>query len=100
MNDRSTTLSGSLRAFLLFDIAEEIDLPLLRRILPSVAGKREPAFRLPAPEYVRFERPPVVENPGADTTEAGQELQTQIRYFDYGVASVELRMPFNASWDG
>jgi hypothetical protein len=99
MNDRGTTLSGSLRAFLLFEIAEEIDLPLLRRVLGSVPGKREPAFRLPAPQYVRFERPPVVENLGVCTTEAGQELQAQVRYFDYGVASVELRMPFSASWD-
>jgi hypothetical protein len=100
MDDQSTALRGSLRALLLFDIAEEIDLPHLRRVLGATASKREPAFRQPAPEYVRFERPPVVEDLGACATDAGKELQAKIRYFDYGVASVELRMPFTATWDG
>jgi len=100
MNDQRISLHGSLRALLLFDIAEEIDLPLLRRVLGATATRREPAFRQPAPEYVRFERPPVVEDLGACATDAGKELQAKIRYFDYGVASVELRMPFTATWDG
>jgi len=100
MNDGSASLAGSLRAFFLFDIAEEIDLPLLRRILGATPSKREPAFRHPAPEYVRFERPPVVEHTGVCATDSGTALEAKIRYFDYGVASVELRMPFTATWDG
>jgi hypothetical protein len=93
-------LSGTLRALLLFDIAEEIDLPPLRNLLGTGPGKREPAFRHPAPEYVRFERPPVIEHHGPCHTEAGEELQARIRYFDYGVASVELRKRFDTSWGG
>lgn len=99
MND-GTPLTGSVRALLLFDIAEEVDLPLLRRVLRAVPGKREPAFRHPAPEYVRYERPPVVEDLGICRTESGNDLEARIRYFDYGVASVELRLPFYVSWDG
>jgi hypothetical protein len=99
MTDRGTLLSGSVRALLLFDIAEEIDLPQLRSLLGIEAGKREPAFRHLAPEYVRFERPPVVEHLGPCQTGEGNELQARIRYFDYGVASVELRMQFEASWE-
>jgi hypothetical protein len=91
-------LSGTLRAFLLFDIAEEIELPTVRDVVGTVAGKREPAFRHPAPEYVRFERPPVVEHPGILETNNGERLQTRIRYFHYGVASVELQMPFQLPW--
>jgi hypothetical protein len=94
------SLHGSLRALLLFDIAEEIDLPLLCRVLGATASRREPAFRQPAPEYVRFERPPVLEDLGACATDDGKELQARVRYFDYGVASLELRMPFGATWDG
>jgi hypothetical protein len=78
------SLDGSLRALLLFDIAEEINLPLLRSLLGATASRREPAFRQPAPEYVRFERPPVVEDLGACATDAGKELQARICYFDYG----------------
>lgn len=94
----TSLLSGTLRALLLFDIAEEIDLPKVREVVGTVAGKREPAFRHPAPEYVRFERPPVVEHPGVLQTNEGESLQTRIRYFDYGVASVELQMPFKTTW--
>jgi hypothetical protein len=99
MTDQSALLSGSFRALLLFDIAEEIDLPLLRSLLGIAPGKREPAFRHPAPEYVRFERPPVVEDLGACQIDQGMDLQARVRYFDYGVASVELRMQYRARWD-
>lgn len=99
MTDQRALLSGSLRALLLFDIAEEIDLPVLRSMLGIGPGKREPAFRHPAPEYVRFERPPVVEHLTPFQIGEGQDLQARIRYFDYGVASVELRMQFRAYWD-
>ena len=92
-------MSGSLRALLLFDIAEAIDLRRLQEILGTTGStRREPAFRHPAPEYVRFERPPVIEPLGALSGTDGQTLYARIRYFDYGVASVELRMPFQATW--
>src|SRR5690349_17262415 len=94
------SVSGSLRALLLFDIAEEIDLPLLRDLLGIEPSGREPAFRHPAPEYVRFERPPVVQHVGPRQIDDGKQLQARIRYFEYGVASVELRMHFHTSWDG
>jgi hypothetical protein len=95
----SLTLSGTLRALLLFDIAEAIDLRRLQDIFGTTGStRREPAFRHPAPEYVRFERPPVVEQLGPSSTNDGHTLHGRIRYFDYGVASVELRMSFNATW--
>src|SRR5579883_1776220 len=53
--------SGSVHALLLFDIAEEFDLEELRRLLCVQPPERSPGFRLPAPSYVRFERPPVIE---------------------------------------
>lgn len=98
--NQSPRLSGSLRALLLFDIAEEIDLPQLRTVLKAVPGKREPAFRHPAPEYVRYERPPVMEDLGVCRMQAGDDFQVRIRYFDYGVASVELRLSFYDTWEG
>ncbi len=100
MTDQVALLMGCLRALLLFDIAEEIDLPLLRSVLGIGPGKREPAFRHPAPEYVRFERPPVVEHLGPCQADDGTEMQARIRYFDYEVASVELRVQFDTSWSG
>lgn len=91
-------LTGSLKCFLLFDIAEEIDLPALHFILGTSPSRREPAFRHPAPEYVRFERPPVEEAVGGRAITPERIVNVRIRYFDYGVASVEMDMPFRASW--
>lgn len=91
-------LTGTIRALLLFEISEEIDLPQLHRMLGTSPSKREPAFRHPAPEYVRYERPPVVDSVGQSVPYDGQSLGARIRYFDYGVASVELHMDFRASW--
>ena len=92
-------LTGTFRALLQFDVAEGIDLAALHIIFGTSPSRREPAFRHPAPEYVRFERPPVVENVGMRQITGAQILEARIRYFDYGVASVELRMPFRASWE-
>lgn len=93
-----TVLTGTIRAFLLFEIAEEIDLPQLHRLLGTSPSKREPAFRHPAPEYVRYERPPVTDSVAQSFPYDGHSLGARIRYFDYGVASVELHMDFSTTW--
>ncbi|MBV8551196.1 MAG: hypothetical protein JOY54_07825 [Acidobacteriaceae bacterium] len=92
-------LTGTVRALLLFDIAEELDLGHLNRLLGTSPSKREPAFRHPAPEYVRYERPPVGDVIGPCGTYEGQPLTARIRYFDYGVASVEMQMGVNSGWE-
>lgn len=92
-------LHGTLRAVLLFDIAEEIDLTRLHSLVGSSPSQREPAFRRPAPEYVRFEKTPVIEYLPPCETRTGEVLRTRIRYFQYGVASVELVRPFQAGWN-
>jgi len=48
------TLTGSLWMLFLYDVSEEIRLDDLRRILGARPPGREPSFRRPAPEYVRF----------------------------------------------
>src|SRR3954453_18772717 len=92
-------LTGSFRGLLLFDVAESIDLGLLHRILGTNPNRREPAFRHPAPEYVRFERPPVIEQVGTRQVRGSENVEIRIRYFEYGVASVEMLMPFSSSWN-
>jgi hypothetical protein len=92
-------LKGSFWALVLYDVAEEIDLDRLRGIIGAEPARREPSFKHPTPDYVRFERPPVVEYPDAMRLESGQEFKVRIRYFDYGVVSVEMELPFEAGWD-
>ncbi|HML18182.1 MAG TPA: hypothetical protein VK419_14230 [Bryobacteraceae bacterium] len=92
-------LRGSFWALVLYDVAEQIQLDKLREILGSAPPAREPSFRHPVPDYVRFERPPVVEDVEPLAIGPGAQFQTRIKYFDYGVVSVELELPFEAGWD-
>lgn len=87
----------------LYDVAEQILLDKLRAIqgaeLSKVPPAREPAFKHPAPEYVRFESPPVVEYLDPVSIGPGERFAVQLKYFAYGVVSVELELPFEAGWD-
>jgi hypothetical protein len=91
-------LRGSLWVLVLYDVAEEILLDKLQALVTSERAAAQPRFKHPAPEYVRFERPPVVEYP-EPLEIAGEKFQARIRYFDYGVVSIALEMDFERSWD-
>ncbi len=89
---------GSLWAILLYDIADQIHLDQLRSILGVEPALREPRFKHQAPDYVRFDRPPLeqcIESPSLDS---GDRLQARIKYFEYGVLAVELELPFEVPW--
>jgi len=92
-------LRGSFWVLVLYDVAEEIQLDKLRALIGVEPARPQPSFKHPAPQYVRFERPPVVEYPEPVTNQTGDTFEAQIKYFDYGVVSVELRLRFDADWD-
>jgi hypothetical protein len=94
------TCRGSLRALLLYDVAEEFDFSELRRLLGGEPPARSPGFKLPAPDYVRFERPPVVQECDPIQLSTGESATARLRYFDYGVVSLEIEMPFESDWPG
>ena len=96
--DARPAVTGSFWVLILFDVAEQIRLDDLRGILGS-AQDGQPALKHPAADYVRFERPPVIENAGSVATKGGDNFQCHLKYFDYGVVSVEMVMDFEASWD-
>ena len=50
-------IRGSVVFLTLYDVCEEIALPEVREILGLQPAGREPSFKHPAPEYVRFEQP-------------------------------------------
>jgi hypothetical protein len=93
-------VSGSFRSLFLYDVCEEIRLDELRKVLGSPGAVREPQFRHLAPDYVRFERPPVVEPLEPVPLDTGETLQCNINYYDYGVVSVEFELPFELDWAG
>ncbi len=55
-----TTLRGSVLVLIQFDVCEEIRLDRLREIV-GTRTLEQISFKHPAPGYVRYQRPPVVE---------------------------------------
>lgn len=92
-------LRGSFSVLVLYDVADQIDLAKVREILGALAPVREPSFKHPAPEYVRFVTPPAVEFLEPVTIASGERFVSRVKYFAYGVVSVELELPFEATWD-
>src|SRR6202142_3746289 len=90
-------LQGSVLVLIQFDVCEEINLDSLRDIFG--ARRQEASFKHPAPGYVRFQRPPVVEQVEPLILESGERLDVQIKYYDYGVLSVVFEPPFSGDWD-
>jgi hypothetical protein len=97
--DRATEaeLSGSVLVLIQFDVCEEIKLDRLREIFG--ARVEQPTFKHPAPGYVRYQRPPVVEAIEPLVLDSGERLQGEIKYYDYGVLSVVFELPFSGNWD-
>src|SRR5690242_112298 len=86
------SVHGSLLVLMQFDVCEEIRLDQLREIFG--ARRQEATFKHPAPGYVRYERPPVVESIEPLVLETGERLEGQIKYYDYGVVSMIFELPF------
>ena len=57
------------------------------------------SFKHPAPGYVQYQRPPVVEPIEPLVLDSGERLDGQIKYYDYGVLSVVFELPFSGEWD-
>src|SRR6202023_4078993 len=91
-------LEGAVFVLIQFDVSEEIQLGRLREII-GARPVPQPIMKPPAPGYVRYERPPVVEALEPLVLESGERLQAEIKYYDYGVLSVVFQLPFSGAWD-
>ena len=92
------SLHGSVLVLIQFDVCEEIRVDQLRQIF-GARTLEQPSFKHPAPGYVRYQRPPVVEPIEPLVLESGERLEGQIKYYDYGVLSVVFELPFSGDWD-
>jgi len=91
-------LQGAILVLIQFDVCEEIKLDQLRQIF-GARTVQHPSMKHPAPGYVRYQRPPVVEPIETLVLESGERLEGQIKYYDYGVLSVVFELPFSGDWD-
>src|ERR1700730_15756905 len=72
------SLHGSVLVLIQFDVCEEIRLDQLRQIF-GARTLEQPTLKHPAPGYVRYQRPPVVEPIEPLVLESGEQLQGQIK---------------------
>jgi len=91
--------SGSLLSLFLYNVADAIRLDGLRQTLGAPPARREPPFRQPAPEYVRFVTPPVIEPLAPVEIEPGSSIGGRVAYHEYGIVTVQLEIPFEGTWE-
>jgi hypothetical protein len=83
----------------LYEVAEAIRIEVLRSLRESSGVEHPSSLAPPVPPYLRFERPPVVEPIDPMTLADGERTQGRTKYYDYGVVSIELELPFECDWD-
>jgi hypothetical protein len=95
---RLAPLTGTVFVLIQFDVCEEIKLARLGEII-SARTISQPSMKHPAPGYIRYQRPPVVEPIEPLVLESGERLHGEIKYYDYGVISVVFQLPFAGDWE-
>src|SRR5882757_2712819 len=95
---RPVPLTGTVFVLIQFDVCEEIKLARLGEIIRARTIS-QPSMKHPAPGYIRYQRPPVVEPIEPLVLESGERLHGEIKYYDYGVLSVVFQLPFTGDWE-
>ena len=93
-------LRGIFRLLFLFDVAESIDLDKLRALLGTRGGSGEHSFPRRTPEYVRFEKAPIVESAEEISILSGVTAACSVKYYAFGVIVIQLEVPFDSGWGG
>jgi hypothetical protein len=97
--DREEPLRGFFRVLLLYDVAEALDLALIRERIGPRGGPVERGFPRRTPEYVRLEQAPIIEAAGPITIPAtGEKLRCYVKYYPYAVVIVQVDVPFECDW--
>jgi hypothetical protein len=91
-------LRGAVLVLLQFDVCEAIRLDQLQELIRARTVE-PPSLKHPAPGYVRFRKPPIVEPLETLVLESGERLHGEIKYYDYGVLSVIFELPFAGGWE-
>jgi hypothetical protein len=91
--------SGFATAFFLFDIADEIDLAAVPRVLQAqtVPARLEP--KPYAPAYLQYQTPPLVVEADALGLAPVAECRVRVKVYDYGIVSIALSRSFAGGWE-
>jgi hypothetical protein len=90
--------SGYITAFYLFDVADEVDLAAVPRLLETQAAPARLAPKPSTPAYVQYQTPPLVIDGDGLGLPALQGCRPRFKVFDYGVISLALVLPVSGTW--
>ena len=94
----SGLVSGSATAFILYDVAEAIDLSHVRTLVDArVRSLLTP--KVTTPPYIQYQHPPVTIEGRAIGIDDVDGFRVRFKAFDYGVISVALTRDLPHSWD-
>jgi hypothetical protein len=91
--------AGSITAFHLFDIADEIDLAAVPRLLQASASHARLAPKAYTPAYLQYQVAPLVID--AETLDVPEVdgCRVRIKVFDYGIVSLAFTRPLAGPWE-
>jgi hypothetical protein len=90
--------SGTVTALYLFDIADEIDLAAVPRLLGTAAAPARLEPKPLTPASVQYQQPPLVIDGEALGLPALKGVRHRLKVFDYGVISLALTLPVSGGW--
>jgi len=92
-------LHGHIGVLFLYDVAEAIGLDVIRSMAEKKGVELRASLAHPVPHHLRFERPPSIEPAGLMALDTGESVEVTTKYYDYGVVSIEMELPFEGDWD-
>ena len=92
-------LRGNFRILLFYDVAEALDVDKLRELLGARGSPVQRAFPRRTPEYIGFERAPIVEAVEPVELKSGERFACSIKYYAYAAVEAQLEVPFECDWD-
>jgi hypothetical protein len=92
-------VQGYFRILNFFDMGEAIEMERLPSLLGPGAAPHAPGFVHHTPEYAQAQNIPIRESVGSITLASGEKLEAAIKYYWFGVASVELSTPFECDFE-
>jgi hypothetical protein len=92
-------VQGYFRILNFFDMGEAIEMERLPALLGPGAVRHAPGFVHQTPEYAQAQNVPIRESVGSITLASGEKLEAAIKYYWFGVASVEFSTPFACDFE-
>ena len=91
-------MTGGVTAFYLFDVAQEMRLPVLRTVLDGCVADATLTDKTPGQPRLHYIQPPLVADGAALGWPDLDGFRVRFKFYSYGVVSVMLTRDFSGTW--